>query len=115
VTDANGCKAGAAVSVNATDNTPPVVRTNNLTVYLDNSGQATITVAQVDNGSTDNCGIASRVLTRSGFTCSDLGGSSSAINPVNDGTISIQNAFIGAGYTPNTNELLMPQWSGNTV
>ncbi len=50
----------------------PTVLTQNVTVYLDNNGQTTITAAQVDNGSADNCGIASMSLSRESFTCSDL-------------------------------------------
>src|SRR5688500_19792843 len=33
---------------------PPVVITKNITAYLDNTGQATIAAADVDNGSTDD-------------------------------------------------------------
>ena len=44
----------------------------NLTVNLTNN-VATITVAQIDNGSHDNCGIASLTLDRSSFSCVDVG------------------------------------------
>jgi hypothetical protein len=47
---------------------------NNLTVFLDNTGKAGITINQVDNGSTDNCGITSKVLSRVQFNCGDIGG-----------------------------------------
>ena len=45
----------------------------NRTVYLNATGVATITAAQVDNGSTDNCGIATRTLSKSSFDCSNVG------------------------------------------
>ena len=51
----------------------PRIITQNLTVYLDASGSASITAAQVDNGSTDNCGIASKSLSKSSFDCSNVG------------------------------------------
>ena len=51
----------------------PTVVTQNLTVSLDASGSGSITVADVDNGSTDNCTIATRTLSQSSFDCSEVG------------------------------------------
>ena len=56
----------------APDVTPPVVVTQNITVYLDATGNATITPAQINNGSTDNCSIASMTLSQTDFTCSNI-------------------------------------------
>ncbi|HAP64944.1 MAG TPA: HYR domain-containing protein, partial [Cytophagales bacterium] len=39
----------------------------------DGSGNATITATDIDGGSTDNCGIASRTLDLSSFTCAEVG------------------------------------------
>jgi hypothetical protein len=73
-TNANGCSITAAgVAVTVADNTPPVVHTQNLTVYLDASGNAVITAAQVNNGSTDNCAISTMSLDKTNFNCSDVG------------------------------------------
>jgi hypothetical protein len=55
------------------DETKPVVLTKNITVNLDASGTAAITASQVDNGSTDNCGIASMAVSTANFSCSNLG------------------------------------------
>jgi hypothetical protein len=46
------------------------------TIYLDANGQAVLTVDDVDNGYTDNCGIASRTLSKSNFDCSNTGSNS---------------------------------------
>jgi hypothetical protein len=40
---------------------------------LDANGSGGITIADVDNGSTDNCAIASITLSKSSFDCSELG------------------------------------------
>ncbi|MEZ4686824.1 MAG: HYR domain-containing protein [Bacteroidia bacterium] len=40
---------------------------------LNSAGLATVTAAQVDNGSSDACGIASMSLSQTSFNCSDLG------------------------------------------
>jgi hypothetical protein len=70
--NAAGCDS--IVSLNLTvDIIKPTVVTQNLTVSLDASGSGSITATQVDNGSTDNCTIATRTLSTSSFDCSNLG------------------------------------------
>gem|GEM_PF-513094 len=56
-----------------TDNILPIAISQNITVQLDANGTATINASQINNGSTDNCGIASISLDKSGFDCSNLG------------------------------------------
>ncbi|VAW22471.1 Chitinase, partial [hydrothermal vent metagenome] len=41
--------------------------------YLGKDGTASIFVSEIDNGSSDNCGIDRLTLSRSSFSCSDLG------------------------------------------
>jgi hypothetical protein len=75
VRDASGCLS-PAVSYDiqgGIDNTPPTVLCQNLTVQLDATGNATITAMQIDNGSTDHCGIQSLALDQSTFDCTDVG------------------------------------------
>jgi len=60
-------------SILVTDVTLPTVVTQNRTIYLNASGQATVTAAQIDNGSTDNCGIATRTLSQTTFNCNNIG------------------------------------------
>jgi hypothetical protein len=59
--------------VQVRDTVPPNAQCKNVTVFLDINGLAFITVPDIDNGSTDACGIASLVLSRTDFFCSDLG------------------------------------------
>jgi hypothetical protein len=72
--NAGGCAITAGpLTVTVADNIPPVVQTQNLTVFLDASGNAFVTAAQVDNGSTDNCGIDTRTLSKTSFDCATIG------------------------------------------
>ncbi|NNF01486.1 MAG: HYR domain-containing protein, partial [Bacteroidia bacterium] len=57
--------------VNVIDNTPPIAICNDLTITLDNTGNASINASQVDNSSTDNCGVATTSLDVTSFDCSD--------------------------------------------
>ncbi|RMH23015.1 MAG: hypothetical protein D6698_00240, partial [Gammaproteobacteria bacterium] len=52
---------------------PSAVCHPTITVQLDNNGEATLTPANVNNGSTDNCGITSMTLSQSMFTVDDIG------------------------------------------
>ena len=73
VVDAFGCTANLSVTIIQEDNTYPTAIAQDITAYLDINGNVSITAAQVDNGSFDNCGIASLVLNKTAFSCSDIG------------------------------------------
>ncbi|GAA4343086.1 hypothetical protein GCM10023184_43110 [Flaviaesturariibacter amylovorans] len=62
-----------AFTITVNDVTPPVAITRNISVTLDGSGNASITGADVNDGSTDNCGIASMTVTPNQFTAAQLG------------------------------------------
>ncbi|WP_410005989.1 GEVED domain-containing protein [Aequorivita nionensis] len=74
VTDSDGNTVTCNFMVTVVDNEAPVAVCQDITVDLDPvTGMATITGADVDNGSTDNCGIASMTLDISSFDCSMTG------------------------------------------
>jgi PKD repeat protein len=73
VTDVNGNVSTCTATATVEDNVNPVAQCQNITVQLDATGNATITAAQLDNGSTDACGIASMTLSTSSFSCADIG------------------------------------------
>lgn len=73
VTDVNGNTATCSADVSVFDNIPPTALCQNITVELDATGNATITTADIDNGSFDNCGIDSLSLSQTAFDCNDLG------------------------------------------
>ena len=71
-TDANGNMSSACnINIQVQDNTAPIAVCNNFTAQLDASGNTSITVDDMDGGSTDACGLASRNLSRTTFTCDD--------------------------------------------
>ena len=71
-TDAAGNTSTGSFTVTVNDVTAPAVATRNVTVTLVN-GAASVTAADVNNSSTDACGIASYSLNRSIFSCATLG------------------------------------------
>ena len=74
ITATNSCgSASCSFTVKVIDANPPTILTKNITVNLDAIGQATITPQDIDNGSSDVCGIASMSLSQSTFTGANLG------------------------------------------
>ncbi|MFT7898778.1 PKD domain-containing protein [Tenacibaculum ascidiaceicola] len=75
VTDSDGCSKTIIKKayISTVETVLPTVITKNLTVSLDASGNVTITKTDIDNGSTDNCGVASISLDKTTFNCSDVG------------------------------------------
>lgn len=78
VVDVNGNVGIDVVNVTVLDTISPVVIVQNATAYLDASGIVNLNSASIDNGSSDDCGIASLTLDNSTFTCANVG-----INVVN--------------------------------
>ncbi|MGD9929872.1 MAG: hypothetical protein AB7U05_07615, partial [Mangrovibacterium sp.] len=73
VTDVNGNSSTANAVVTVVDDINPTALAQNVTIYLDADGNASTTAADVNNGSTDNCGIASLELDITAFTCANVG------------------------------------------
>jgi rhamnogalacturonan endolyase len=72
VTDSTGNVATETVTVLLVDNTAPTVRAAGLQVSLQN-GTRTIEAADIDYGSSDNCGIVSMTISPRTFTCANVG------------------------------------------
>ncbi len=73
ITDVHGNMGSGTATVTVLDTVSPSLSTQNLTVYLDNSGSASVVADSADNGSTDACGVASFSLAQTTYNCSDLG------------------------------------------
>ena len=73
VTDMNGNTATATTTITIQDVTAPIVITQNFTVDLNDTIEAAISTDDIDNGSVDNCGIATMSLDRTDFECATLG------------------------------------------
>jgi len=73
VTDVNGNASVLSVTVYVIDTIAPTILVANDTLYLDASGVATLDTSLFDQGSFDNCGIASYVLSETNFDCDSAG------------------------------------------
>jgi PKD repeat protein len=72
VTDNRGNVSKQTVTVVVVDKTAPTVLAAGLELRLMN-GRATIEAADIDYGSSDNCGVASMTLDKTVFTCANVG------------------------------------------
>ncbi|MEO5906355.1 MAG: HYR domain-containing protein, partial [Saprospiraceae bacterium] len=73
VTDQSGNTATCTATVTITDTVPPVAVCQNVTVTLNNDGDAVIITSQINNGSSDNCAIDTMFLDQYEFDCDDEG------------------------------------------
>jgi gliding motility-associated-like protein len=73
VVDGSGNTSTATQFVNVVDNILPTINVNDITVVINDNGSTTITFSDVDNGTNDNCGIASMTLSQYTFGCSNIG------------------------------------------
>ncbi|QNR25505.1 HYR domain-containing protein [Croceimicrobium hydrocarbonivorans] len=76
ITDQNANSTSGTATVIVEDNINPSAQAQNLTLSLDANGQGSITPAQANNGSTDNCSIDSMWVSQDQFSCADLGANS---------------------------------------
>ncbi len=73
VTDAGGNSVSKDITVLIKDNIYPSVTTKTDTIYLDASGNATLTKDRIIASTWDNCSVQDTILSKTAFTCSDLG------------------------------------------
>ena len=71
--DATNNSISCTFKVNATDNIAPVAVCKNYTAYLSANGTINVAALNLDNGSSDNCGIANMTVSPNSFNCSDVG------------------------------------------
>ncbi|WP_320111174.1 PKD-like domain-containing protein [Draconibacterium orientale] len=79
VTDDCGNSINVEQIITIDDVTPPDAQCQPKTIQLDASGNASITIADIDNGSSDNCTAVENLvfaLDKTDFTCVDLGSNS---------------------------------------
>jgi hypothetical protein len=74
--DAAGNTTTATVTINVVDEIKPVLKAKtSFTIKLDAEGKGSLKWEDLDEGSTDNCAIKDKLLSKSAFTCADLGAS----------------------------------------
>ena len=88
VTDGNGNSANCLAVVTVTDTVSPVASCQNITAFLDGSGNVTINAGDLDNGSSDNCTTISFGASQTSFTCADIGTNNVTLT-VTDGSSNI--------------------------
>ncbi len=74
VTDASGLSSTCLSTITVLDVTPPTALCSDFTVNVDANGDATVTAANIDNGSSDLCSNVSLQLDQTAFDCMDKGG-----------------------------------------
>jgi hypothetical protein len=85
VEDAAGLTDTCTTEVTIADTVDPIAVCQNITVELDANGEATITAADVDNGSSDACGgpVTLNIFVTD-FDCDDLGAANNVLMVVTD-------------------------------
>jgi hypothetical protein len=73
VTDDGGLTGTCIATVTVLDEEDPVAQCQDITISLDGLGTASIVAEDLDNGSTDNCSIASYLASELNFDCTDIG------------------------------------------
>jgi gliding motility-associated-like protein len=73
VSDVSENSATNTAIVTVIDSIKPTIMTQDITVYLDANGKASIDSSMIDNGSADNCNILTIGLDVTDFFCTDLG------------------------------------------
>tara|TARA_B100001115_G_C15843442_1_gene423667 strand:+ start:174 stop:3248 length:3075 start_codon:yes stop_codon:yes gene_type:complete len=73
ISDPSGNESMDSLTVNISDNTPPILITNNINVILDNNNNASIITSDLIFSSSDNCAVDTMWLNDYDFNCSDVG------------------------------------------
>lgn len=68
-----GVSDSCSFTVTVADSTAPTALCQNVTLQLTAAGTVSLTAADVDGGSSDDCGVNSLAVSPSTFTCADLG------------------------------------------
>ena len=73
VTDSSGNTNSCTAEVLVQDNLDPIANCQDITIELGDDGTASITSADINNGSSDNCGEVTYELNTTTFDCSNIG------------------------------------------
>ncbi|WP_346861882.1 HYR domain-containing protein [uncultured Draconibacterium sp.] len=94
--DLSGNEASCIATVTVADTISPTAVCRDITVYLDGSGAATISGADIDNGSSDNCGINTMTASMTSFDCTHIGSPQTVTLTIDDvnGNIGSCNAVV---------------------
>ncbi len=82
VFDSSNNTASCQTNLIVKDNTPPTAICQNITLSVDAGGQVIVNPNQINNNSTDNCGIANLSVTPNLFYCTNIGSNAVTLNVV---------------------------------
>ena len=85
VTDGYANSANCIAVVTVADTVSPVATCQDIILYLDGTGNGTVSGSDLDGGSSDNCSLGSWSASPSSFTCADLGANNVTLT-VTDGS-----------------------------
>ncbi len=108
VTDGKGNASYCDQKVTIIDNKAPIVKTKNIEINLGATGMVTISPDDIDDGSSDNCGIASRTLSKYTFDCYDLGDNTVVLTV----TDYYDNAWTGNAIVKINDAIVPTYWDG---
>lgn len=92
VRDVNDNVGTAIAIVTVIENVAPIAIAQSITVVLDNTGNALVQASDINNGSSDNCGIETMSLDTQNFDCSHIGDNNVTLT-VEDGSGNISTAL----------------------
>ena len=123
VTDPSGNVSTCASTVTVVDVTAPVAVCQDLTVQLDASGNASVTGAMINNGSSDACGIASLAVLPNTFTCANVGANAVVLtvtdvngnNSTCNATVTVQDNVAPVALCQNVSVILDVTGNGSTT
>ena len=90
-TDIFGISSTATAIVTVQEKIAPIVKLKNISLPLNQSGTALISFENIDNGTSDNCGIKTCVLDKTQFYCSNIGANTVKVT-VTDGSGNVATA-----------------------
>lgn len=82
IIDFNDNSSTCSATVVVQDNIAPTALCKSATVQLDANGNGSITPMEVNNGSSDACGVATVTLNKENFSCSDVGNTNLALTVI---------------------------------
>lgn len=95
ITDSNGRTDNCTSQVTVQDNTNPTASCQNASVQLNALGAASVAVADINNGSSDACGLQSTTISPSNFDCSNVGNNTVTLTATdNNGNVSTCTAVV---------------------
>ena len=114
-TDGNSNTANCVAIVTVVETTPPNAACQDITVFLDGTGNASIVPADIDNGSSDNCGNVSLSASQTSFTSADLGINNVTLTATDDSSntsnciaiVTVENSVLGLISNDFDNEFLL--------